>query len=158
MHRKIAVYGGSFNPPGLHHRHIVQELCRHFDSVLVVPCGPRPEKPSNDSIPPVYRAAMADVIFSGLPQVEVDLFDLERENIHAPPMCWKNAMPRAGKSGMWSGPILSWAAIAVNHSSSKPGSVGPSCGKNPTSRWSIATGMKRCLTIFHRGTNIFRFR
>jgi NAD kinase/nicotinic acid mononucleotide adenylyltransferase len=78
MSRKIAVYGGSFNPPGLHHRHIVQELSRHFDAVVVVPCGPRPEKPSNDSIPPVYRAAMTDVIFSGIPKVEVDLFDLEQ--------------------------------------------------------------------------------
>ena len=61
----------------------MQELSRHFDSVLVVPCGPRPEKPSNDSVPPVYRAAMTDVIFDGLPNVEVDLFDLEQATANA---------------------------------------------------------------------------
>jgi hypothetical protein len=29
----IAIYGGSFNPPGRHHRAIVEQLCRHFDAV-----------------------------------------------------------------------------------------------------------------------------
>jgi NAD+ kinase len=73
----LAVFGGSFSPPGLHHRAIVHELARHFDRVLVVPCGPRPDKPSTNEVDPVYRAALADVAFGGVERVEVDLFDLE---------------------------------------------------------------------------------
>jgi NAD+ kinase len=74
----IAVFGGSFSPPGVHHRAIVQELARHFDLVIVVPCGPRPDKPSTSEVDPIYRAALADIAFGGLDRVEVDLFDLEQ--------------------------------------------------------------------------------
>ncbi len=78
MAQTLAVFGGSFSPPGLHHRAIVQELTRHFDQVIVVPCGPRPDKPSTSEVDPVYRAAQADVAFRGVDRVEVDLFDLEQ--------------------------------------------------------------------------------
>ena len=54
----------------------MQELRKHFDRVIVVPCGPRPDKPSD--VDPVYRAAMADLAFRGIDGVEVDLFDLEQ--------------------------------------------------------------------------------
>jgi nicotinate (nicotinamide) nucleotide adenylyltransferase len=74
----VAVYGGTFSPPGLHHRAIVQELARHFDQVIVVPCGPRPDKPATSDVDPIYRAALADIAFRGIPKVEVDLFDLEQ--------------------------------------------------------------------------------
>ena len=77
MSARIALFGGSFNPPGLHHRRIVESLARRFDKVLVVPCGPRPDKSTTNIIPPVYRAAMADMTFAGLPKVELDLSDLE---------------------------------------------------------------------------------
>lgn len=77
MPQTLAVFGGSFSPPGMHHRGIVRELARHFDRVLVVPCGPRPDKPATGEVDPVYRAALADVAFGGLERVEVDLFDLE---------------------------------------------------------------------------------
>lgn len=77
MPQTLAVFGGSFSPPGLHHRAIVKELTRHFDRVVVVPCGPRPDKPSTSEVDPVYRAALADVAFGGIERVEVDLFDLE---------------------------------------------------------------------------------
>lgn len=76
--RRIAVFGGSFNPPGVHHRRIVEALARRFDAVKVVPCGPRPDKPVTNDIDPIHRAVMADLAFAGLgPAVEVDLFDLE---------------------------------------------------------------------------------
>ncbi len=78
MTQSIAVYGGSFSPPGLHHRQIVEHLAEQFDRVIVVPCGPRPDKPSNDDLAPIYRAAMTDIAFAGMPRVEVDLFDLEQ--------------------------------------------------------------------------------
>lgn len=74
----LAVFGGSFSPPGLHHRAIVQELARRFDRVIVIPCGPRPDKPSTGDVDPVYRAALADIMFERMDRVEVDLFDLEQ--------------------------------------------------------------------------------
>lgn len=73
----IAIYGGTFNPPGRQHRRVVEALRQSFGNVVVVPCGPRPDKPQTDEIAPVYRAAMADMAFRGLSRVEVDLFDLE---------------------------------------------------------------------------------
>lgn len=78
MPKRIALFGGSFNPPGLHHRQIAQRLAREFDEVRVIPCGPRPDKPVTGSIPPVFRAALADLTFGDLPGVTVDRFDLEQ--------------------------------------------------------------------------------
>ncbi len=77
MPKRIALFGGSFNPPGLHHRAIAQRLANEFDEVRVIPCGPRPDKPGTNSVPPVYRAALADLTFGGLPGVTIDLSDLE---------------------------------------------------------------------------------
>jgi NAD kinase len=77
MPRRIALFGGSFNPPGLHHRRIAEMLARHFDEVRVIPCGPRPDKPQVDEVPAVFRAALCDITFGGMDRVIVDLFDLE---------------------------------------------------------------------------------
>ncbi len=78
--KQIALFGGSFNPPGLHHRAIARMLAKHFDEVLVVPCGPRPDKLSTNDIPSVHRAAMVDLGFRDTPKVRVELFDLELES------------------------------------------------------------------------------
>jgi NAD+ kinase len=75
---RIALFGGSFNPPGLHHRAIATALAQRFDNVIVIPCGPRPDKESTNHVPAIYRAAMADMAFAELDKVEVDLFDLEQ--------------------------------------------------------------------------------
>jgi NAD kinase/nicotinic acid mononucleotide adenylyltransferase len=74
---QIALYGGSFNPPGRHHVEVARALSGRFDRVQVLPCGPRPDKRDHDGVGPVFRAAMADIAFRGLPGVEVDLSDLE---------------------------------------------------------------------------------
>lgn len=76
--RRIAILGGSFNPPGLHHVALVEALAARFDEVRVIPCGPRPDKPGVELLPPVYRAAMADLAFGRIPKAVVDLFDLEQ--------------------------------------------------------------------------------
>lgn len=78
MARRIALFGGSFNPPGLHHRRIAEMLAARFDEVRVVPCGPRPDKPGVNTVPGVFRAALCDLTFGGLERVVVDLFDLEQ--------------------------------------------------------------------------------
>lgn len=79
MPRRIALFGGSFNPPGLHHRRIAALLSEKFDQVKVVPCGPRPDKPEVGSVPSVFRAALCDLTFGDLEKVEIDLFDLEQD-------------------------------------------------------------------------------
>lgn len=78
MSVRIAIFGGSFNPPGIHHREIAHLLSLHFDRVIIVPCGPRPDKRTTNNIEPIFRATLADLNFRGLPNVEVDLFDLEQ--------------------------------------------------------------------------------
>jgi nicotinate (nicotinamide) nucleotide adenylyltransferase len=75
--RQLAIYGGSFNPPGRHHRETVEMLCRHFDDVVIVPCGPRPDKPVTSDVETIHRAAMVDLSFRGIPKARVELFDLE---------------------------------------------------------------------------------
>lgn len=77
MPRRIALFGGSFNPPGRHHRRIAEMLARSFDEVRIIPCGPRPDKPEVNSVPAVFRAALCDLAFGGMERVAVDLFDLE---------------------------------------------------------------------------------
>jgi nicotinate (nicotinamide) nucleotide adenylyltransferase len=75
--RTLAIFGGSFNPPGQHHRATVEMLCRHFDGVVIVPCGPRPDKPVTNDVDTIHRAAMVDLTFRGAPKARVELFDLE---------------------------------------------------------------------------------
>ncbi len=77
MKKKIALFGGSFNPPGIHHRKIVEGLIANFDEVIIVPCGPRPDKMTTNDIEPIHRAVMCDMTFVNLPKVRVELFDLE---------------------------------------------------------------------------------
>ena len=68
---------GSFNPPGLHHRRIVERLAECFDEVIVVPqpCGA--EVAGAGLIPSTFLAALCDITFGGLARVTVDLSDLE---------------------------------------------------------------------------------
>lgn len=73
---RIALYGGSFNSPRIHHQQIVEYLSGIFDLVLVVPCGPRPDKPSCDEYLLDHRQAMVRLGFNGIPGVEFDFYDL----------------------------------------------------------------------------------
>lgn len=82
MPKRIAIFGGSFNPPGIHHRRLAEKLAVCFDEVRIIPCGPRPDKDVTNSVPPIFRAALADNTFGGMRRVVVDLFDLE-QNVFA---------------------------------------------------------------------------
>ena len=77
---RIAILGGSFNPPCNHHLRIGYAVSDFFDRVLVIPCGPRPwtEKQSVNKILPIHRGNMARLAFEKIPKVQVELFDLER--------------------------------------------------------------------------------
>lgn len=80
MARRIALFGGSFNPPGVHHRLAAEMLAQHFEDVRVIPCGPRPDKPVLGDVPSVFRAALCDIVFGEMERVTVDLFDLEQNS------------------------------------------------------------------------------
>jgi NAD+ kinase len=56
---------------------IAERLAKDFDKVLIVVCGPRPDKVTTQDIDPVYRATMVDLAFHDLPKVEIDNSDLE---------------------------------------------------------------------------------
>ena len=56
---------------------MVEELVKIFDEIIIVPCGPRPDKETTNDILPIHRAVMADLAFGGIPKVAVDLSDLE---------------------------------------------------------------------------------
>ncbi len=78
---KIAILGGSFNPVGTHHRTIIEEVLglHCFDRVVILPCGPRPDKQSTGDVEAVFRAAMLDIAFRDLrDRVEIDLLDMEK--------------------------------------------------------------------------------
>lgn len=75
---RIAVYGGSFNPPCLHHQVIADKLAQEFDKVIVVPCGDgRTDKDSIKVVDSDDRAIMNNIAFYGLPNIELDLHDLK---------------------------------------------------------------------------------
>ena len=44
----------------------------------LVPCGPRPDKPTTNDVDPIHRAIMGDLTFRNLDRVRVELFDLEQ--------------------------------------------------------------------------------
>ena len=77
--KRIALFGGSVNPPCLHHRRMVARLAERFDEVIVIPCGPRPDKLSVNDTRLIDRAVMVDLGFRGLEKVSVELFDLEAD-------------------------------------------------------------------------------
>lgn len=71
----VAVFTGSSDPPGLYHRAAAEVLARTYPEVVVAPCLAYADGPPD--IAPQHRATMADLAFRGIPNVRVDLSDLE---------------------------------------------------------------------------------
>ena len=90
-HPSVVLFPGSFNPPTLGHVEAVMALREVFDHVVVIPLQPNEWSAhdwytdADDSaystrfIPPVHHATMADLAFSTIPRVTVDLEYLESE-------------------------------------------------------------------------------
>lgn len=76
---RIALLGLSNNPPTLSHDSMVDILNRYFDLVVIVLCGPRPDKETVDDISPIHRAAMADLAFPHYDKVRLVKSDLEND-------------------------------------------------------------------------------
>lgn len=74
---KIALFGGSFNPPGIHHRKVAIELSKQFDLVLVVPCGFRTDSKGKEYVAPKDRRRMMELTFLDLPKVQIDFSDID---------------------------------------------------------------------------------
>lgn len=81
----VAVYGGSFNPPGIHHELIIKKLLQNFKKVIVIPCGFRKDKikeeNKKDFIEPKFRKELIKLAFRDIVKLgaEIDFFDLENE-------------------------------------------------------------------------------
>ncbi len=73
----VAIYGGSFNPPGRHHEAIVKRLADIFDKVIIAPCGIRSDKSSTAIVSAQHRKAMIGPAFNGMKDVELDFSDLD---------------------------------------------------------------------------------
>ena len=73
---KIGLYGGSFNPPGLHHRNIISYLLNEkiVDKVVVIPCGTRPDK---ELLPIEHRKSLISLNFGDIQNLEIDFRNLD---------------------------------------------------------------------------------
>ncbi len=75
--KRVIIYGGGLNPSALHHLRIVTRLNQISDEVIVVPCGSGRKDKLLLAVLDAQRADMAKLTFKDLPNVRLDLFDLE---------------------------------------------------------------------------------
>lgn len=76
MPKAVAVYGGSYNPSGIHHREIAETLATRFPHLVLVPCGDREDKRSVAETAPVHRLRMVELAFAGIPRMRIDPSDI----------------------------------------------------------------------------------
>jgi nicotinate (nicotinamide) nucleotide adenylyltransferase len=76
---KIGVYGGSFNPPGNHHRKAIKQILNNqlFDEIFIIPCGYREDKPPQEQIPLHQKSWLVHLAFSNL-LVKIDTTDIDQ--------------------------------------------------------------------------------
>jgi NAD+ kinase len=77
MKKVVGIFGGSFNPPCIHHVQIIEYMKRFFDVLIVVPCGIRPDKQSANVITPVHRKNMLAIALSDMDDVIIDYHDID---------------------------------------------------------------------------------
>jgi nicotinate-nucleotide adenylyltransferase len=75
--RRIAFFGGSFDPPHLGHIGIARaaQKALHLDTVLFVPVGVQPLKPMGATASYEDRVAMTELAIKGLPRFAISLAD-----------------------------------------------------------------------------------
>lgn len=77
---KIALFGGTFNPPHVGHVHVVKQLAKRFDQVWIVVAAD-PNKTEKPYVPPEHRFKMAELAFSGIANVRVMDVELKRAGV-----------------------------------------------------------------------------
>lgn len=97
--QKVAFYGGSFNPPTVAHRAIVDYLCASpcFDRVIVKPCGWRRDKPELLEGMEQRRQLVLDRLGNSDQKCELDVSAMEHEMV-ATVVEWEALCDRFGDS------------------------------------------------------------
>lgn len=76
---RVAIFGGSLNPPCKHHIEIAKKLAQQFSKVIVVPCGMRSDKETTKLVSVSCRMEMVKMCFQNISKVELDCSDLEND-------------------------------------------------------------------------------
>jgi nicotinic acid mononucleotide adenylyltransferase len=73
--KNIVLYGGSFNPPCVHHVQIVRAIAKNpfFNKIVVIPCGQRGDKNYVDNH---LRMRMVENAFAGIARIVLDMRNL----------------------------------------------------------------------------------
>lgn len=63
---RIGIFGGTFNPPHLGHKHLAQQIKKKagLDKIIIIPAGIPPHKVSKDLADGEHRVKMCELIFS----------------------------------------------------------------------------------------------
>lgn len=74
--KNVVLYGGSFNPPCLHHTQLVRAMAGDpfFHEIVVIPCGRRGDKSYVENL---LRTRMAEYAFADILRTVLDLRNLK---------------------------------------------------------------------------------
>ena len=74
--KNVVLYGGSFNPPCVHHTQLVQAMAgdSFFNKIVIIPCGRRDDKNYVDNN---FRMLMSEYAFAGIHHVMLDFRNLK---------------------------------------------------------------------------------
>ena len=77
---RIGIYGGSFSPPHIGHRHAAEAFLKAEkpDKLLIMPASIPPHKTVANPIDGQVRAELCRLNFEGLPNTEVSELELQR--------------------------------------------------------------------------------
>lgn len=81
MKKKVAIFGGAFDPPHLGHKKVVTYLMNnvHMDEVLIMPCGVHKLK-GEINTDTKYRLEMTRLAFSNIDGVNISTEDIDISN------------------------------------------------------------------------------
>ena len=119
--RRIAFFGGSFDPPHLGHIGVARaaQIALHLDTVLFAPVGVQPLKPLGSTASFEDRVAMTELAIKGLPHFAISLADAPDPNgtpnytidtlsASAPAVCFGDSFyADRGRLPAWSSPLVS---------------------------------------------------